>query len=90
MPISEAGNPVRDALAELVAVEDLKMSLAQASHHAARFPTDENYAVIDSLSTDIGRRRAARGSFPARKQYGANRREISLGTDDSTHLTLDQ
>jgi hypothetical protein len=47
---------LREALAELVALDDLKKSLAQAGHHAARFPTDENYATIDSLSADLGRR----------------------------------
>lgn len=45
------------ALRELVAIEDAKKSMAQANHHAARFPTDENYAVIDRLSTDLARRR---------------------------------
>jgi hypothetical protein len=46
----------REALAELVALKDLRKSLARANHHAARFPTDENYAVVDQLQTDLGRR----------------------------------
>ena len=49
----------RSSLRELVAVEDLKKSLAQANHHATRFPSDENYAVIDQLSAATNRRRHA-------------------------------
>lgn len=56
--LMKAAPNLLDALQELVAIEDLKKSLAQANHHAARFPTDENYKVIDGLRTDIARRRA--------------------------------
>lgn len=50
-----AANP-RAVLEELVAIQDLRKSLAQANHHAVNFPSDENYAVIDSLSTELARR----------------------------------
>lgn len=64
-----------EALRELVALEDLKKSLAQASHHASRFPTDENYATIDALQTDLARRRQpawerARASLAAPQAQG--------------------
>jgi hypothetical protein len=49
----------RAVLEELVAVQDLRKSLAQANHHAAQYPSDENYAVIDSLSTELSRRSKA-------------------------------
>jgi hypothetical protein len=48
-----------EVLRELVACLDLHKSHAQASAHAAKFPTDHNYAVIDALATGIARRESA-------------------------------
>jgi hypothetical protein len=49
-------NKAREALAELVALEDLRKSLARANDRFARFRTDKNYAVVAKLQTDLWRR----------------------------------
>lgn len=52
-------DPIREALEELVAVQDLGKSHAAAFAHWSKFQTDENLAVIDKLSTDLARRKPA-------------------------------
>lgn len=44
------------ALAELVAIQDLKHSHAQAAAHAEKFRSDENYRVVDELATELAQR----------------------------------
>lgn len=45
-----------EVLRELVAVADLKKSLAQASFHWREYPTDDNMRVVDELQDAIAKR----------------------------------
>jgi hypothetical protein len=56
---AQPADSAMEVLRELVAIEDLQRSRAQAEHHAAKFPSPENYVVVDKLWSEIARRRTA-------------------------------